>query len=499
MCISFNVDIIYKDIMFTIVPQPNNVIILSEYNTFKLDSDTTISRFDCAHDFRHFVKDYFGFTVHRKENYETVITLSYSDHIKNSEGYELLCKNGSIHIKGKSDTGIFYGLETLKQLLIEGNGKLPDFIIIDEPLYSFRGFMLDSVSDFQSVEFIKKIINTLALHKINVLQWRLSGNAAFRFESKLYPELSAGFKHYSIKDLKEIRDYAKSRQIKIIPEIDMPTNCKAIISVHGELCCYKKSEAKSKHINRSSLCAGESLAYEFCVNILSELINTFKTDTIHIGGGGTYNGKEYLCEKCRQRMLYENLKNEDELHSYFINRVCRHFLNNNINVVMWDNFETGAPYMLDQRIIWQVTGIKKNKDYILHELAAGRRLIVSISNHYFLNLPYSVNSLKKAYEFMPEICNRNIDGICCALWTDYLKTDGSEEKLMHPRLGAISEIAWSDIFDRSYKRFAFGLDDYFDVLSFFEIGYTNEKRANPNKFSAFFENLRKPIKKKFKD
>lgn len=485
--------------MFTVVPQPNNIIILSENTTFELSADTTISRFDCAHDFRHFVKDYFDFTVHRKESDEAVITLSYSNHIKNNEGYELLCEDGSIHIKGKSDSGIFYGLETLKQLLIEGNGKLPDFKVIDEPLYSFRGFMLDSVSDFQSVEFIKKIINTLALHKINILQWRLSGNAAFRFESKLYPELSKGFRHYSIKDLKEIRDYAKSRQIKIIPEIDMPTNCKAIISVHNELCCYKKCNSKSNNMNRSSLCAGEPLSYEFCVNILAELAEVFKTDTIHIGGGGTYNGKEYLCKKCRQRILDENLKNEDELHSYFINKVCKHFLDNGINVMMWDNFETGAPHLLDPRIIWQVTGLKKNKDEVLHELEVGRRIVISVSNPYFLNLPYSVNPLKKAYEFMPELCSRDIDGICCALWTDYLKTDGREEKLMHPRLGAISEIAWSDIFDRNYKRFAFGLDDYLDVLSFFEIGYAKPKSVNPNKFSAFFENIRKPIRKKFKD
>lgn len=485
--------------MFTVVPQPKNIIILSENNTFELSSDTTISRFDCAHDFRHFVKDYFDFTVHRKENDEAVIMLSYNNHIKNDEGYELLCNDGQIYIKGKSDSGIFYGLETLKQLLIEGNGKLPNFKVIDEPLYSFRGFMLDSVSDFQSVEFIKKIINTLALHKINILQWRLSGNTAFRFESKRYPEFSKKFKHYSIKDLKEISDYAKSRQIKIIPEIDIPTNCKAIISIHNELCCYKKNESKTKNADKCSLCAGNSLSYEFCINILSELVDIFKADTLHIGGGKTYNDKEHLCEKCEKIILNENLKSTNALNLYFINKVCKHFLDNGINVIMWDNFDMSSSHLLDPKIIWQVTNLNKNKDKVLHELEVGRKIIISVSNPYFLNLPYSINPLKKAYEFMPELCSRDINGICCALWTDHLKTDGREEKLMHPRLGAISEIAWSDIFDRNYNRFAFGIDDYFDILSFFEIGYAKLKRANPNKFYTFFENLIKPIRKKIKD
>ncbi len=158
--------------MFNIIPQPNEMIITGGKTYFELNEDTTITKVPYIDEFRDFVKKQFDIRLHRdSEATENSVILIRTQEITDEEAYRLVSRDGCIYIYGKADNGIFYGLQTLKQLLLQGNGKIPDMFIEDKPRYKYRGFMLDSGRYFQSVKEIKRYIDLLALHKINIFHW----------------------------------------------------------------------------------------------------------------------------------------------------------------------------------------------------------------------------------------------------------------------------------------------------------------------------------------
>lgn len=203
--------------MFNIVPQPNEIIITGGKTCFTLTPDTTMTKVPYIDEFRDFVKKQFDIRIHRdNENTENAILLKTTDEIEDAEGYRLVCRDGSVYIYGKTDAGIFYGLQTLKQLLLQGMGQIPDMFIEDKPRYAYRGFMLDTGRYFPTVKVMKRFIDLIALHKLNAFRWHL-------------PEESAGCRHtnfgkkpetgaYTKEDMQELAEYCRRRFVKFVPE-----------------------------------------------------------------------------------------------------------------------------------------------------------------------------------------------------------------------------------------------------------------------------------------
>ena len=197
--------------MFNIVPQPNEMIITGGKTCFTLTPDTTISKAPYIDEFRDFVKKQFDIRIHRdNENTENAVLLKRTAEIADDEGYRLVCRDGSIYIYGKTDAGCFYGLQTLKQLLLQGMGQIPDMFIEDAPRYKYRGFMLDAGRYFWTVKEIKRFIDLIALHKFNVFHWHLTEDQGWRVPQ------SHQFRHKARRGLLHARGY--SRNCGILPQ-----------------------------------------------------------------------------------------------------------------------------------------------------------------------------------------------------------------------------------------------------------------------------------------
>lgn len=185
--------------MFNIVPQPNEIIITGGKTCFTLTPDTTMTKAPYIDEFRDFVKKQFDIRIHRdNENTENAILLKRTDEIMNDEGYRLVCRDGSVYIYGKTDAGCFYGLQTLKQLLLQGMGQIPDMFIEDTPRYKYRGFMLDAGKYAWSEKDLNRLTDLLALHKFNAIESEIPF-------AEIFPE----------KTLQEIEEYCRRRFVKL--------------------------------------------------------------------------------------------------------------------------------------------------------------------------------------------------------------------------------------------------------------------------------------------
>lgn len=188
--------------MFNIIPQPVSILINRDKKGFTLHAGTIISPYDFSQDFILFVRNVFNkkVRIHEDTGEEKSIILKIDNSIQNDEGYTLKCENRRVYINAKTEAGLFYGLQTLKQMLVQSGGKVPYTEIIDEPRFSHRGVKLDFRKNAYSVDEIKRIIDLMALHKLNVLRWCDDEN------------------HYTQKALKEIVAYCQAKKIKVITE-----------------------------------------------------------------------------------------------------------------------------------------------------------------------------------------------------------------------------------------------------------------------------------------
>lgn len=493
--------------MFNIVPQPNQMIITSGKTGFTLSPNTTISKVNYIEEFRDFIKKHFDIRIHRDESEDASIFLSVSDEIKNDEGYRLISRDGRIYIYGKLDNGIFYGLQTLKQLLLQGNGVIPDMYIEDEPLYKYRGFMLDSGRYFWTVKEVKRFIDLIALHKINVFHWHLTEDQGWRIEIKKYPLLTekgskrshtnfnlfkseSGF--YTQEQIKEIVKYCHDRFIKVVPEFDIPGHTVSAIACYPELACFPRKLPVATHwgVKHDILCAGKEESFTFVFNVLDEIIELFPDKLIHIGGDEAFKMRWKICPKCHERMKKENIKDEEQLQFWFMSQVNRYLKDKGCTSVMWNYDGVESTDLLDTDIIWQMCGANEENGIVKKELQKGRRMYNSTAFPCYLDFPYSWVSLKKACEFEPETDGGEMMGVEAPLWTEYVSNLKRADYQMFPRFGAIAEIAWSRKSDRSYDRFLHGLPEYLDLLNVYEVRYATMKQCMPSKLRAAFQSLR---------
>lgn len=310
---------------------------------------------------------------------KNAIVLLIDNTIKGNNGvYKLESKPKKIVISAPDATGLFYGVQTLRQLLpveIEQPAvqagiewKVPSVSVFDEPSFQYRGLHLDVARHFFPVSFIKKYIDLLAFHKMNKFHWHLTEDQGWRIEIKKYPRLAEissmrketlighggmpPFKfdgepyggYYTQEEIKEVVAYAKSRFITVIPEIELPGHTVAVLAAYPELgCTGGPYEVVTRWgVFDDVFCAGNEEVFTFLENVMVEVMELFPSEYIHIGGDECPKTRWKTCKKCQTRIKEEGLKDEHELQSYFIQRIEKFLNAHNRQIIGWDEILEGG-------------------------------------------------------------------------------------------------------------------------------------------------------------
>ncbi|MEJ2113309.1 MAG: beta-N-acetylhexosaminidase [Flavobacteriaceae bacterium] len=298
-----------------------------------------------------------------------------------SEAYTLVVTSNNITITAGGMAGFLYGLETIKQLLpleIESSQLvsnvdwvIPNIEIKDEPRFKWRGLMLDLSRHFFDKNYIKKTIDRLAMHKMNVLHLHLVDDQGWRIEIKKYPKLTEigswrvdqEDKHWNARaavspdqkgtyggfltqnDLKEIVQYAQSKNVDVVPEIEMPAHVTSAIASYPYLSCFNNQVAVPSGgvwPLTDIYCAGKETTFEFLENVLLEVMEIFPSKYIHIGGDEATKTNWKKCPHCQKRIKEEGLNNVEELQSYFVKRMERFINSNGKKLIGWDEILEGG-------------------------------------------------------------------------------------------------------------------------------------------------------------
>ncbi len=506
--------------IISIIPEP--VKILSRKGNFNLNKNTLILSNSIAKKSAEFLNQLLapatGFNLLMRElaqveEIDNVIRLRIITNEKPlmHEGYNLDISQNMIDISASTSAGIFYGIQTLRQLFppeIESSNPLdvewsmPCVKIEDYPRFSWRGFMLDESRHFFGKKIVKKMLDLMALLKMNVFHWHLTDDQGWRLEIKKYPRLvEIGSKrkrarlrtrvrksdkysddvqysgHYSREDLREIINHASERHITIVPEIDVPGHTTAVLASYPELSCTGGPFEVSTRfaIHKDVLCIGKEKVFEFILNVLDEVMDIFPSEIIHIGGDEVPKERWKNCSHCQNRIKEENLNNEEELQAYFINKMSRYISSLGRRPMGWN--EILNEDLVENALCQYWT---PNLKELLDHVRTGRNVVMSETGYVYLNYGYKFTSLRKSYEYEPipnELEKRyhdRIKGIEACLWTEFISDLKNLELLTFPRLIAIAETGWALIDKKNFKSFLNRLEIYLKRLDFHGIAYAHE-------------------------
>ncbi len=420
-----------------------------------------------------------------------VIRLTITEKVKSEEGYELNVESDEINIRAKNAVGLFYGVQTLRQLLPIEIDKpkqssqewfIPAVEIADEPRFGWRGLHLDVSRHFFPKEFIKKYIDHMARYKLNVFHWHLVDGPGWRIEIDKYPKLTeigawrvdkrkeawswpateigkptdgrpAYGGYYTKDDIREIIAYSKERFIEVIPEIEMPGHSYAALAAYPELLCVNNDVIGNIQFGTDAFCAGNEKSYEFLEDILDETMELFPSKLIHIGGDEVVKTAWHNCPRCQKLMKRKKLKNEEELQSYFISRMANYIESKGREVIGWDEILEGGLAENAKVMSWRGMqgGIKSAN--------MGHDVVMSPNSYTYFDLyqgdqsleppAYSKLLLTQVYKFDPvpadidEDKKHHILGGHACLWTETVQTPEHAEYMLFPRLFAMAETVWS--------------------------------------------------------
>ncbi|MBW7997958.1 MAG: beta-N-acetylhexosaminidase [Candidatus Glassbacteria bacterium] len=413
-----------------------------------------------------------------------------------NEGYLLVINREGVSITSTAAEGVFHGVQTLRQLLppLIENGEialaaweLPCLRIEDRPRFGWRGLMMDCSRTFQPPAYLKKIIDLLALYKLNVLHLHLTDDQGWRLEIEKYPELTGiaarfptkyskegGF--YSREEMKELIDYAGKRGVAVIPEIEMPGHCLAALAAYPELSCSGGPFEiypffKGPGIQRNVYCAGKERTFEFLENVLAEVIELFPSPYVHIGGDEVPKNNWRECADCRARIRAEGLKDEHELQSYFIRRIEKYLNARGRKLLGWDEILEGGLAPRAAVMSWRGTegGIEAAR--------MGHDVVMSPTSHCYLDYDHQRTSVAEAYSFEPvpeELeaeYHKHILGLQGNMWTHIAVNEPATDIQIFPRLIALAEAGWSAKARRNTEGFLRRLEGHFRRLDRLDVEY----------------------------
>ena len=405
------------------------------------------------------------------------LNLCDSSIVTGNEAYRIEIDKKGIRLSASTETGIFYGLQTLLQLLNNSDNKtLPALTINDSPRFPYRGLHLDVSRHFFDKEFVKKQLDAMAYFKMNRLHWHLTDGAGWRIEIKKYPRLTsfAAWRpfdklndwwvggrtfceqddpravggYYTQDDIREVVAYAAERHITIIPEIEMPGHSEEVLATYPELSCSGKP-----YVN-ADFCIGTEKTFEFLENVLLEVIDLFPSEYIHIGGDEASKSSWNTCPRCQKRMADEHLNSVEELQSYMIHRIEKFLNDHGRKIIGWDEIIEGGLSPTATVMSWrgEEGGIKAVK--------AGNQAIMTPGKYCYLDAfqdapntqPMAIGgylTLEKVYSFEPvpdSLSTKEAElilGVQGNVWTEHIPTPEHYEYMIYPRILALAEIGWS--------------------------------------------------------
>jgi hexosaminidase len=420
--------------------------------------------------------------------------------IANKEGYALKITPKIITIRAKTAVGLFYAVQTIRQLLpvevekeqnIEGiKLSVPACEILDEPQFEYRGMHLDVGRHLFPVASIKRYIDMIALHKMNTFHWHLTEDQGWRIEIKKYPKLTTigGFRKetvvgtgsedprvfdgkpyggfYTQEEVKDIVAYAKSRFVTIVPEIEMPGHSLAALTAYPEFSCTGGPfEVGTKWgVFPDVYCAGKEATFKFLEDVLTEIIDLFPGTYIHIGGDECPKDRWQKCPDCQKRIKEEGLKDEKELQSYFISRIEKFLISKNRKLIGWDEILEGG--LAPEATVMSWRGTKGG----IEAARQKHNVIMSPYNDVYLYIyqcepegqPLAAGGylpLEKVYAFnpVPSVLNeaeqKYILGLEGCLWSEFVDNPNLLEYMVYPRMFAIAETGWTSASKKDFNSF----------------------------------------------
>lgn len=403
------------------------------------------------------------------------------------EGYTLRIGTDGIDIAGGSPAGAFYAVQTLRQLLppavLDGeraaSAELPETEIRDEPRIGYRALLLDVGRHFFTTEEVKSVIDLMAMHKLNRLQWHLTEDQGWRIEIGKYPELTrtgafrdrcdmrpaedgrpekdpqpyGGF--YTQDEIRDVVRYAAERHIEIEPEIEMPGHAMAALASYPRLGCLGEGYTVPSQwgVKEDVYCAGRDSTFLFLEDVLGEVIDLFPYEYIHIGGDECPKARWKACPDCQRRIREEGLADEDALQSYFVKRIEKFLNAHGRRLVGWDEIRQGG--LSPSAVVLS----RKREQGLRSALETGNDVIMTpYMNCYFDyyqgdpeteplafggRLPLAEAYALDPYEGLTPEQMRQIVGVQCNLWGEFVSTLDHAQYMLLPRLAAFSDRSWS--------------------------------------------------------
>lgn len=423
----------------------------------------------------------------------------------NCEGYRLQIGPDSVVLIARAPAGLFYGVQTIAQLLTDSRfyspGKrkweLPALRIDDRPAFVYRGLHLDVSRHFFPKEFVMKCIDLMSEYKLNRFHWHLTDGAGWRIEIKRYPELTrrAAWRaekdyltwwkggrqyvtqdsadayggYYTQEDVREVVAYAASKYVTVIPEIEMPGHSEEVLAVFPELGCT------GKPYRNGEFCIGNEKTFEFVENVLTEVLELFPSEYIHIGGDEASARAWKKCPKCQKRIQQEQLKDEKGLQSYMIHRVEKFLNRHGRKLIGWDEILEGglAPGAAVMSWRGEKGGIEAAKAEHPVVMTPGGYCYFDSYQAEPQTQPYAIGGFTpylKTYSYnpVPEDLTpeeaKYILGAQANLWTEYISTPSHAEYMIFPRLLALAEVVWTPKEKKDPEDFKYRLEKHLALL-----------------------------------
>lgn len=499
-----------------LIPKPKQIT--EQTGQFELNNSTLILADEKSFEAQFLkasVQDLTGLDLKFTQNLEKnasviILSLAVPDTTEfDREAYQLLISNNRISITAADAQGLFYGIQTLLQMLpIQKSNayKLTSLNIADAPKYSWRGMHLDVCRHFFPVSFIKRYIDYLAMYKMNTFHWHLTDDQGWRIEIKKYPELTqkgawrkgsmighynqqmydtveyGGF--YTQEEIKEIVSYATQRHVTVVPEIEMPGHALAALTAYPQYSCTGGpfELAKGWGVFDDVFCPKEE-TFNFLQDILSEVIELFPSQYIHIGGDECPKVRWQKCTHCQSVIKREGLKGEHELQSYFITRIEKFVNSKGRKIIGWDEILEGGLAPNAAVMSWRGTegGIEAAKQKHFVVMTPGSHCYFDHYQGEPKNEPISIGgntTVEKVYAYQPtpSVLNtteaKYILGAQGNLWTEYINTTDHVEYMALPRMAALAEVVWGTSNAKKYPEFRSRLLQHFELLDKKGVNYS---------------------------
>lgn len=491
-----------------LIPEP--VSVTERAGSFTLDAGTMIRVSSQDPDLAQ-TAAWFADQVHTTVGKKGKINLELnkeSDAELGKEGYTLSVTTAAVMIKANTPAGVFYGLQTLLEMIPPGGGAIPCADIRDYPRFGWRGLMLDVSRHFFNKNEVERYIDEMARYKYNTFHWHLSDDNGWRIEIKSLPELTrvgawrvsrtgrwgtllppladepaddGGF--YTQDDIREILAYAKARYITVLPEIDVPAHSLAMIAAYPNLSCTQlpypvNPGSRAPERQDNVLCVGNDSVYLVLQKVFGEIAALFPNPYIHIGGDEAYKGFWAACPKCQKLMKDEHLGSVEELQSYFVKRMEKMLNGLGKKLIGWDEILEGGLAPSATVMSWR--GMSGG----ITAARMGHEVVMTPWDYCYLDLyqgdpsveppTYGICRLTDCYKYDPvpdSIDPKLIIGGQGNLWTESVPTFRHAEYMTWPRAMALAEVYWSPKSKRNWDDFTGRMEAELPMLDAEGINY----------------------------